>query len=191
MARYASIFGTEKTGNGSTKSCLKGLIKRTGRWRKNLSQPEAKKVEGLDSLPKERSFGIDTAAINQRYANDDGRRRLKGMFRIPVGAGGRIAEELARKAGEAWLKHLDSTGWKRLSNISVRKRGISVDPKTLHLVDEFVFEGEFGKEPRPVRVEIPPGIVQRDPQQIVTLREATKALGLVRRPKVRTARLKI
>lgn len=133
----------------------------------------------------EPEFLLDTAAINHKYAaiKHDPRRWWTGSFHAPYDCAyaspsfQTIAQERCGRFVEAMRKR----GWDLISRLKVSgpDKARETDTNAI-LLDklQYYVKGVFqlAETPKPVRVEIPPGLVKRDPEHRITLADARKAL---------------
>lgn len=138
-------------------------------------------VKGLNTEPQ---FLIDTAAINAKYAKTAGdpRRWWTGTFQTPFDCVYRsdAFEKLARERCGRFINAMHKKGWDLVSRLSVYgpQRAHDIDSNIV-LLDkrEYRVRGVFqlASTPKPVRLEIPPDLVRREPEQTISLSDATAA----------------
>lgn len=138
-------------------------------------------VKGLNTEPQ---FLLDTAAINAKYAKtaDDPRRWWTGTFQTPFDCAYRSEafEKIARERCSRFIDAMRKKGWDLVSRLSVYgpQRAHDIDSNIV-LLDkrEYRVRGVFqlASTPKSVRFEIPPALVKRDPEQTISLSEASKA----------------
>lgn len=133
----------------------------------------------------EQDFSIDTAAINAKYAAlaDDPRRNRAGSFRVPVEVQYRSEafKQIARNACTIWINALRKQGWDLIGAPRVYGPRTAYDLGTgVVLLDkkEYLIHGTFilASTPKTERIEIPHGLVKRDPEHRIGLAEAVKAV---------------
>ena len=123
---------------------------------------------------------LDTTAINKRMADkaDNPYRWRTGSFRLPKSVVGEMKDKMTDAACNAFLQAFERQGWKLESKVQV------VGPFTARDLgngavlldqDEWRVRAIFSTVPKPVRIEVPAGLVRQDPEQNITLKEALKA----------------
>lgn len=145
-----------------------------------MSQPfNLSTFEGFEKLPKKHpGFGVDVGELQKKYGTGDNRRVARGSFRIPLGASQRVAAQITRQAGYRWIEAMKKQGWELISEVRANDRGLRADPITYELMHGFQFVATFAKvNAKPARLEIPLGIVKRESDHRISLREAVKALS--------------
>tara|TARA_Y100000310_G_C20689057_1_gene820996 strand:- start:163 stop:591 length:429 start_codon:yes stop_codon:yes gene_type:complete len=130
-------------------------------------------------------FLIDTAAVNAKYAaiRHDPRRWWTGSFHAPYDCifGSDAFVKLARERCNRFVDAMKKRGWDLISKLKVYEMGKARDINSnVVLLDKLNYnvKGVFqlAETPKPMRTEIPPGLVKRDPEHTITLSEARRAL---------------
>tara|TARA_Y100000310_G_C20237501_1_gene603053 strand:+ start:169 stop:600 length:432 start_codon:yes stop_codon:yes gene_type:complete len=133
----------------------------------------------------EPEFLIDTAAINAKYAaiRHDPRRWWTGTFHAPYDCqfGSDAFAQLARERCSRFVAAMQKRGWDLISKLKVYEMGRARDIETnAVLLDKrnYNVKGVFqlAETPKPSRIEIPAGLVKKDPEHRITLAEANRAL---------------
>lgn len=137
------------------------------------------KVKGLNTEPQ---FLIDTAAINEKYSKiaGDPRRWWTGVFRVQADCQG---ESLQRKVYESCGRFIEAMAkrrWDIVGECHVYGPYKSHDLDTQLVVlgeSEYKIRAVFklADTPKHERIEVPTGLVKRDPDHKITLAEAKRA----------------
>ena len=143
------------------------------------------KVKGLDTEPQ---FLLDTAAINEKYSKvaADPRRWWTGVFRAQSDLQG---PALQRKTYESCGRFIEAMGKRRWDIVG---EGHVYGPYKTHDLDSsLVILGEveykiravfrLADTPKTLRTEVPTGLIRRDPEHRLSLKEAVKAIHYPRR----------
>ena len=126
-------------------------------------------------------FLLDTTKTNQRYAatNHDPRRKLVGTYKVPRDVNVGQFQGISRESCNKFVDVLDKKGWTLISKLRVAGPFPAHDLDTgIALLDrhEYRVEGLFQlRDPKPVRIEIPGGLVRQHDEQRITLKEALNA----------------
>jgi hypothetical protein len=137
----------------------------------------------LGGLATEPEFLIDTAAINRKYASrkDDPRRTWTGTTQLPYDCEGESRVKALYEACGRFINSMKKRNWDLIGKLYVDPPTTAYDIDTsIPLLDkrEYHIRGVFQfQEPlRPARIEIPSGLVKRDPEHKITAAEAKKVL---------------
>lgn len=128
-------------------------------------------------------FLIDTAAINRKYAKrkDDPRRMFEACFRTNKGITPGQLDTIAREAIGRFIEAFRKKGWDLYSRVSVYKADScrDIDNPGVVLLDKDEYRARaifrMASTPKPIREEVPSGLVLRDPEQRISLSDAIKA----------------
>lgn len=140
--------------------------------------------DGFGDIPKrDLDYLIDTEAINKRLeARKDNPYRVKtGSFTVPKrGISRKAFDDLVWRSSSYFVGAMEKQGWTLESKLKLRGPFLARDlTSKLVMLDkhEFRLEGIFRhrKTPQPFRIEIPPDLVRRDPEQKIDHKQAAKA----------------
>jgi len=137
----------------------------------------------------ELDYLLDTTPLNKKLRDrrDNPYRWKTGSFSVPKGISGIQLKRLADEAVKRWLTAFEKQGWTLASKVQVYKgKPFAYDISlgaTLLDKEEICCRAIFKTEPKPVRIEVPGGIVRRDPEQSISLNEAMKAEGITAVPR--------
>lgn len=131
-------------------------------------------------------FLIDVGRLQRKL---DARKRnplrwQEGTFRLPLGMRPELAEKVAKEAIGKWISALGREGWRLNSDLQVRGpfRAHDLMSKNAVLLGEreYRVRAVFRLEvtPQPLRIEINPALIRRDPEETLTAKEAAKALTI-------------
>ena len=130
----------------------------------------------------EPQFLIDTVAINRKYAamKHDPRRWWTGVFQAPVGCSDGQRRRLAYDACGRWIEAMKKRRWDLVGRVSMYGPRRAHDINTnITLLDreEYILRAVFKLADTPVTelIEIPTGLIKRDPEHTITLHEAIAA----------------
>lgn len=140
------------------------------------------RVQGL-AKRQEPDYLLDTNALNAKYAlrNQNPLRYITGRFDAPDGMSKEGFERLAKQMSVKFVESMGKRGWTLMTDLRVKGPQYSRDMGTgAVLLGQHTFQvaGTFATVSQPVRLELPPGIVRKDPEQKISLKEAARALGL-------------
>ncbi len=145
---------------------------------------DLKTWDGFSELKKQDlDYLLDTTALNKKMAmrNKNPYRWKTGSFRVPKGANKEQKVKAAKLACEKFVQAMEQQGWELKSKLQVYGPYPAFDILyNIPLLDqeELRIRGIFKTEPKPVRIEVPPGIVRQSPDHKITLQEAMKATGI-------------
>ena len=130
----------------------------------------------------EADFSLPLAVLNRRLAQsrDNPNRVHEGTFKVPDGISERGFEQMVKAAGQSFIYRMEQKRWTLRSRLKLLGPFNSLDLYSGALLlseHEYRFRGVFATVPKTVRIEVPAGLVQSDPQHHITEREAVKALG--------------
>lgn len=136
--------------------------------------------EGFDELPKELDFTIDSEAINKRLKTQRNNpfRVLHGSFLIGRDSSRRAYDAEVKRMGERFIHGMELKDWTLKSKLQLRGPFIAKFGTGLINLGEhkYTFYGVFATIPKPVRIELPPGLVKQEPGHVITdINEALKA----------------
>ena len=136
-------------------------------------------VKGLRTEPE---FLIDTAAINKKYAamKDDPRRWWTGVFQTDAECKDELLKKKTYDSCQRFVVAMAKRDWDLVGGVHV------YGPFKLHDIDTSVVilgKSEWkvraifrlAQSLKSIRMEVPSGLVRRDPEQRLTLREALRA----------------
>jgi len=137
---------------------------------------DLKTKEDLDYL-------LDTTALNKRMVDgkDNPFRWRVGTFHIPKGMSKEQKEKASKLACDKFIQAMARQGWELKSKIQIYGPYPAFDlvlQVPLLDMEEIRIRGIFATEPKPVRIEVPPELVRRDPEHKISLNEALKATGI-------------
>ena len=123
---------------------------------------------------------IDTTAINAKYAKlrENGLRWHEGTFRLPKGLQKDTLRKALMEAGWKFIASREKQGWDFTDQMDIQGPVAARDMVSGAVVtdeDEYTFRGVFKTVPKPLRTEIPIGLVKQDPEHIVSVQEALRA----------------
>lgn len=131
----------------------------------------------------EPNFLLDTVEINKKYSayKDDPRRYQSGTFRAPKGCNTGQLANIGRERGYRYIDVMRKKGWDLVGKLKAFGPKPARDLATGVIVldeDEYVLLGLFqlAERPKPMPLEVPTGLIRRDPEHTITLHEAKKAL---------------
>jgi hypothetical protein len=144
-----------------------------------MSNSNQIKVGGLATEP---DYTIDVNALQLKYdkRRNDPRQIHYGSFSLDSEIQGGRLEQESNTACSRFEQAMIKKGWDLASQFNV------VGPFSSHDIDsnlvllgrsEYRIRAVFKPQntPKPVRIEIPTGLVKRDPEHLITLAEAVKA----------------
>jgi hypothetical protein len=135
-----------------------------------------------DSLKRKKpDFLLDTARINAKYARrkDNPLRIRTGSFHLPKEMKGPTLVRAQDGATGAFVRAFEQRGWVLQDHVQLEGPFQAYTEARLPILDKYewrcagTFKGVQTQEE--VRIELPPGIVRRDPEHEITLKEAIKA----------------
>lgn len=149
-------------------------------------RPSVVTKQEFDALPKQGpDFLLDTAAIQKRLDARKGSplRKCRCVFRVPQGASQHAFQEEYKKTIGRWLQWLESEGLVLHSDVAIFGPRPLRDDNTGAVIlgeQEYICQAVFRhtRTAKPLRVELNPATVKRDPEHRLTLKEAIKAWGL-------------
>lgn len=131
----------------------------------------------------EPNFLIDTRAINAKYARrrHDPRRTWTGVTRVDVAMSEGQKASALREAANRFLQAMHKRRWDIDGRLFLRGPFPDRDDATGAVIlgkELYKIVGVFrlADPPKPRRIEIPAGLVQREPDQVISVAEAKKAL---------------
>ena len=142
------------------------------------------------SLPKDKirdlpayepDFLVDVDAINARYKQREGdpRRAWTGTFQAPKDASTNTFQSTAKERCNRFIDSLLKRGWELKSKLQIYGPFAAYDIRDrVLLLDmaEYKVRGVFQLDkPKAQRIEVPYGVVRRQPNQVISLREAINA----------------
>ena len=134
-------------------------------------------------LNTEHEILIDTAAVNAKYAKyrDDPRRWWTGVTQADSDCQGESLQRKLYEASGRFIEAMGKRGWDLQGKVYVAPAHSVRDMATGAVIlgkFEYAIRGLFkmAHTPKPDRIEIPAGLVKREPDQKITLSEAVKAL---------------
>lgn len=136
----------------------------------------------LGGQTTEPEFLIDTAAINRKYAaqRDNPHRTWTGVTQVDVDCAGEILKRHLYSACGRFIDAMRKRNWDLVGRLFVGSPHQARNDNGILLLGrvEYSIRGGFKfTEPlRPLRTEVPSGLVKRDPDHTITLAEAKKAL---------------
>ena len=147
-------------------------------WKMALSAPN-----NLRGARTEPVFFIDTAAINRKYARrrNDSRRTWTGVTTLDAELSGSYLSQALHERCARFIDAMAKRRWDVVSKLVVKPNGIGHDIDTgaplLNTV-EYKIVGVFrmADVPKPIRDEVPSGLVKKEVDQTLTLADARKAL---------------
>jgi len=135
--------------------------------------------ERVSDLPQyQPDFLIDVEAINRKYAarKGDPRRVWTGTFQSPKDASKTVFESSSKEKCNRFVDAIGKRGWDLVSGLKVYGPFVCYDIRDKVLLlgtDEYRVSGVFRlRKPKPVRTEIPVGLVRQLPEQNISLEEA-------------------
>jgi hypothetical protein len=135
-----------------------------------------------DSLKrKQPDFLLDTTKINTKYARrkDNPLRIRTGSFHLPKEMKGRTLEKAQDGAMGAFVQAFEQRGWVLQDRVQLEGpfQARTEDRIPILGTNEWRCVGTFKgvQTQQDIRIELPPGIVRRDPEHEITLKEAIKA----------------
>ena len=136
--------------------------------------------EGVEGLRKgEPDYLIDTAAANLRLSKRNGNPYRRHVCTFPVERDMSPSgfEKRCKEAIETFLEAMRKSGWELASPLSFERRDLAVDMEKGYRPEcfEYRVSGVFKCKPEAVRIEVPPQLVRKDPEQTISLREAMHA----------------
>jgi len=145
---------------------------------------DLKTWDGFSKLKKDDlDYLLDTTALNKKMAARKGNpyRWLTGSFHVPKGVSADQRKRVADTACGKFVEAMEKQGWKLESKLQVYGPYPALDLLTQVILldmDEVRIRGIFSTHPKPVRLELDPGMVRQDPEQKSTLQDAIKATGM-------------
>ncbi len=143
-----------------------------------LSLPK-KDIKALPSY--EPDFLVDVDAINKRYRQREGdpRRAWTGTFQAPKSHQMSTFESVAKERCNRFIDSMKKRGWDLKSKLQIYGPFAAYDIRDrVLLLDmaEYRVRGIFQLDkPKVQRIEVPAGVVRRDPNQVISLTEALLA----------------
>ena len=141
--------------------------------------PERYKIQSTEP-----EFLIDTAAVNKRLAAQraDPRRWWTGTFRAPKECTRAQLQSTARESCNRFVQAMLKKGWDLIGKFYMYGPNTARDLESGAVLldkNEFLVKAVFqmAETPKTVRLELPPGIVKRDPAHRITAAEARKVLA--------------
>lgn len=146
--------------------------------------PETFTKEEFRALPTEGpDFLLDVEAIQQRMnaRAQTPFRRDTGFFQVPIDASTAAIEAKAKESIGKWINWNAKEHWELVTDVRISRpvqaRDINSGAVLLGL-REYRYTAGFrwrGPAPKPVRIELDPATVKRDPAHRLTLKEAMRA----------------
>lgn len=138
-------------------------------------------VNDFLNLPKgqEPDYLVDTARINRRMAkrNVNPYRDWRCDVTVPKDSSPRAFRQRMKDSIDTFIKHLNQEGWTLVSTMRFTRSDRAVDMEKGPLPDCVTYHvtGTFKTNPKPIRIEVPEGLVKRDPEQRISLKQAMRA----------------
>ena len=127
---------------------------------------------------------LDTSVLNEKYAArmDNPYRVKSGTTRIPYDCVGEGLKQVLYDRGWQFLSAMDKQGWTLEGQLEMSNPRPALDDMGLPDLSQrmVTIRGVFKYNPpmRIIRTEFDPNIIQREPDQTISTRDALKALGL-------------
>lgn len=149
----------------------------------NLSRQQSSPFswDKFKTLPKggEPDYLIDTARLNRKLARraNNPYREHTCAFPVPKTMDRWAFERRAKQALGTFLETMEKEGWVLVSKLRFERRDGFHDLEQGAMPDcwEYRVTGLFKTTPKPLRIEVPPGLVKQDPEHRITLKEALRA----------------
>ena len=128
--------------------------------------------DGFADLPTDVDIGINLVALNAKMAarKDNPNRVLTGTFNVPMEAEKRHMPEFSNKAAKTWIAAKAKEGWTQRSNVQMKGPYPAYDP-IYHVpmlgFKEYRLYCVMSTNPKPIRIEVPGGLVKSDPAQTI------------------------
>lgn len=136
----------------------------------------------LGGLRTEPEFLIDTAAINRKYAarRDNPHRTWTGVTQVDIDCTGEMLKRRLYDACGRFIEAMRKRNWDLVGQVYVGDPHQARDEHGVPSLGkvEYRIKGGFKfTEPlRAARIDIPTGLIKRDPEHTITAKEAKKAL---------------
>ncbi len=146
--------------------------------------------DGFSDLKKEEAdYLLDTTSINKRLKDKQKSpyRMRVGSFQLPKGIQGEMKDRACDKAVKSFLLAFEKQGLDLASKVQVYGPFPCYDIRSNILLldkEEWRARALFKTKPKPMRIELPPGIIKRDPEHRITLKEAMKIEGITPERKI-------